>query len=272
MIISNSDKIILAFITAFGFLTYLIGAFGKFDGTYAVILVLFAFSFLWLRHEVRIRRVNINEQTMLEQLALQQKLTSEQQQKEVSQGETYKLAYGVEFKNPWGGVNYKTYAGRANMPDGRTSSLMLQAKYRDTEYSEAFNAEAPPEAAGAANDNLVFELALISENIRQARASLAPDMAVLWIVGDETGKAGEPFLSYVKSFVEKAIRDGSHSTISGVTNPRWFSEFFYFGKCRGYQPGTTMELPDKVWRYSYHICCFDEVSVGSILRPEKVVS
>lgn len=268
----RSDRIILALSITFGFFVYLVGAFGKFDGTYAAMVVLFALSCLWLRYETRRGRVTIKGLDAIELLTdPSQKPPSAVDQKVASQAETFKLTCGVEFKNPWGGVNYKTYVGRADMPDGRISTLYLEAKYRDTDYSDAFDPKASPEAAATAGDKLVVELALISENIRQARAGLSPDMAVLWIVGDETGTSGDPFLIYVRGFIEKAIRDGSHSTIGGVTNPRWFSEYFYFGKCRGYQPGTTMELPKNVWRYSYQTGRFEDVTVASILMPKTPV-
>ena len=268
----RSDRIILAFSIAFSFLVYLVGAFGKFDGTYAAIVVLFAFSCLWLRYETRSGRITMKRLDAIElQPDSPQKPLSDQPQKVASQAATHKLTYGVEFKNPWGGVNCKTYVGRADMPDGRVSTLYLEAKYRDTDYSDAFDPKASPEAAAATGDKLVVELALISENIRQARAGLSPDMAVLWIVGDETGTSGDPFLIYVRGFIEKAIHDGSHSTIGGVTNPRWFSEYFYFGKGRGYQPGTTMELPNKVWKYSYQTGRFEDITVASILTPKSPV-
>lgn len=421
----QSDKINLALAIAVGFLTYLVGAFGQFDGTYAVVLALFALSCLWLRHEVRIGRViyidvreprnsrfAVTEETddsahsevtkhLLAKLAeipygldivhspaqaiaqrkgrscrnytwthsttviakteaailefgafvwhggnwqwnpgkqpftrqdfadwyscpdgglsagqsytddcnwtggdtlrwgkslwyyiavtpdgrlikgqavvellpeLSKSMPPEHECKDITEGGRYKLTYGVVFENPWGGPNYKSYAGQAAMSDGTPSSVMIEDKYNDTEYSDAFIPGASAEVVAAALDKLAFDLAFVSENIRQARAGLSPEMAVLWIFGDSSGTAGDPFLSFLKCFVEKAIRDGSHSTIRGVTNPRWFSEYLYFGKCPRNLRGTTVELPGRVWRYKYAAGAFEEVPVGIIVKPKDIHS
>lgn len=179
----------------------------------------------------------------------------------------YKLTRAYEFKNPWGGNNYKSYAGLANMPNGEPSNLLLEAKHRETDYADAFDPRALPEAASMSTDRLVFDLAFISENIRQCRAGGQPDMAVLWIIGDSTGTTGDSFINYAKNFIETALRDGSRSTINGVINPKWFSEYLYFSKCKGYVSGKTMELPDTMWRYSYSTGRFHENPIASVLKP-----
>jgi hypothetical protein len=179
----------------------------------------------------------------------------------------YKLSRAYEFKSPWGGNNYKSYPGLANMPSGEPSTLLLESKHGETDYADAFDTRATSEVASAAAERFAFDLAFTSENIRQCRVVRQPDMAVLWIVGDSTGTTGDAFINYAKSFIETAMRDGSLKTIRGVSNPKWFSEYLYFGKCRGYVPGMTMELPDTVWRYSYRTGRFHEEQIANVLKP-----
>ncbi|MGV8990856.1 MAG: polymorphic toxin-type HINT domain-containing protein [Thiobacillus sp.] len=179
----------------------------------------------------------------------------------------------VEFKNPWAGkANFKSFDGRAKMPDDTQSTLWLDAKNGLTTYRDAFDPSALPGKAQSATNKLAEDLAELSEVIKQARAGMEPDMAVLWIVGDETGLAGREFIDFAKEFVANALRDGSRSTINGVSNPNWFSEHVYFGQSKPYQIGTTMELPDTAWRYSYAKGTFEEVSVTGVLKPASPAS